>query len=286
MQSPFEKGRRVEAAGPLFEVRPPVEETAGKPVETRPCSACGASFPAEQWEAGLDVCPGCGRHERISAHRRVEITVDAGSFEELPLPAVADDPLNFPDYRNKLEKSRKATGLADALLTGTAAIGGRRVALGAMDPFFIMGSMGAAVGEGLAALSDLAIEKKLPMVVFCCSGGARMHEGIVSLMQMAKVSMSVERLAAHRLPFITVLADPTTGGVTASFAMLGDVIVAEPGATIGFTGLRVIQQTIRQELPEGFQRAEFMLEHGFIDLVAARQELPQTLATILKLHGV
>ena len=135
--------------------------------------------------------------------------VRTGSFEELPLPAVADDPLGFPDYPNKLEKSRRATGLADALLTGTASIGGHRVALGAMDPFFIMGSMGAAVGEGLAALSDLAIEKKLPMVVFCCSGGARMHEGIVSLMQMAKVSMSVERLAARRLPFITVLADPT-----------------------------------------------------------------------------
>lgn len=286
MQSPFEKGRRAAASGPLFEERPTVWEGERKPAATRPCPACGASYPGEQWEKSLEVCPGCGRHERISARLRVEITADAGTFEELPLPAVLEDPLQFPDYKSKLDKSRKATGLADALLIGTAQIGGHRVALGVMDPFFIMGSMGAAVGEGLAALSDAAIEKKLPMVVFCCSGGARMQEGIVSLMQMAKVSMSVGRLTELKLPFITVLADPTTGGVTASFAMLGDIIIAEPGATIGFTGMRVIQQTIRQELPEGFQRAEFMLEHGFIDLVASRHELPGTLATILKLHGV
>lgn len=286
MQSPFDKGRSQAASAPLFEERPQAAQGEERPGDTRPCPACGTAWPQQQWEAMLEVCPGCGRHERISARRRVEITVDAGTFEELPLPAVVDDPLAFPDYKSKIEKSRKATGLTDALLIGTACVGGHRIALGAMDPFFIMGSMGAAVGEGLAALSDAAMGQGLPMVVFCCSGGARMQEGIVSLMQMAKVSLSVERLAGRKLPFITVLADPTTGGVTASFAMLGDIIIAEPGATIGFTGMRVIQQTIRQELPEGFQRAEFMLEHGFIDLVVPRQDLPRTLATILKLHGV
>jgi acetyl-CoA carboxylase carboxyl transferase subunit beta len=239
----------------------------------------------EQWLEALDVCPGCGRHERIPARRRVEITCDPGTFEELPLPQVIPDPLSFPGYAQKLEKSRDASGLEDALLPGIASIGGHRVALGVMDPVFMMGSMGASVGEGLAALSDAALEKGLPLVVFCCSGGARMQEGMVSLMQMAKVSMSVERLAARRLPFITVLTDPTSGGVTASLAMLGDVILAEPGAYICFTGIRVIKQTIRQELPEGFQRAEFLLEHGFIDIVLPRRDIAQTLSTILKLHG-
>ena len=253
--------------------------------QARQCAACGVPFPEAQWRENLDVCPGCGRHERLPARRRVEITCDPGSFEELPLPNVIHDPLGFPGYEQKLEKNRAASGLEDGLLPGVASIGGHKIVLGVMDPVFLMGSMGAKLGEGVAVLSDVAIERKLPLVVFCCSGGARMQEGMVSLMQMAKASMSVERLAANRLPFITVLTDPTSGGVTASFAMLGDVILAEPGAYICFTGMRVIQQTLRQELPEGFQRAEFLLEHGFIDLVVHRKEMAQTLAALLKLHG-
>lgn len=283
MQSLFEKSKRLQPRGQLFADR--LAEPDALPAEQRKCTACGAAYDMDRWARNLDVCPGCGRHERLPARRRLEITVDAGSFTELPLPKTVYDPLSFPDYAGKLKKNQTSSGLADALLMGLASIGGHRVALGIMDPVFLMGSMGAALGEGLAALSDAAIGNKLPLVVFCCSGGARMQEGMVSLMQMAKVSLSVERLAALKLPYIAVLTDPTTGGVTASFAMLGDVIIAEPGATIGFTGPRVIQQTIRQELPEGFQRAEFLLDHGFLDMVVSRHDIPRTLATILKLHG-
>ena len=283
MQSLFERGRKLLPRKPLFEERLPEPEAA--PAEQRKCSSCSASFDGEHWARNLDVCPGCGRHERLSAARRLEITVDAGTFEELPLPETIEDPLGFPDYANKLVKNRAANGRHDALITGFGRIGGHQAAIGIMDPVFLMASKGAQLGEGLAALSDGAIERKLPLVLFCCSGGARMQEGMVSLMQMAKVSMSVERLAEHKLPYIAVLTDPTTGGVTASFAMLGDIIIAEPGATIGFTGMRVIQQTLRQELPEGFQRSEFLLEHGFLDMVVPRADLPKTLAAILKLHG-
>lgn len=283
MQSLFERLRKPQTRRPLFEDKQP--EPEAPPAELRQCTACQASYDGEQWARNLDVCPGCGRHERLPAARRLEITVDPGTFEELPLPQTQQDPLGFPDYAGKLTKNRATTGRQDALITGFAAISGHKVAIGIMDPVFLMASMGAQLGEGLAALSDAAIERKLPLVLFCCSGGARMQEGMVSLMQMAKVSMSVERLAEHKLPYIAVLTDPTTGGVTASFAMLGDIILAEPGATIGFTGLRVIQQTIRQELPEGFQRSEFLLEHGFLDMVVPRHDMTKTLAAILKLHG-
>lgn len=286
MLSPFEKGRRAQPASSLFDARPaPAPEEPADPPQARQCSGCGAPYSPEHWRENMDVCPGCGKHERMPARRRLEITVDPGTFEELPLPRVVADPLRFPDYERKLEKSREASGLPDALVAGFTAIGGHKTALGIMDPVFMMGSMGAAVGEGLSALSDEALKRKLPMVVFCCSGGARMQEGMVSLMQMAKVSMSVERLAAKKLPFITVLTDPTTGGVTASFASLGDIILAEPDACIGFTGMRVIKQTLRQELPEGFQKAEFMLEHGFVDIVLPRRDIPWTLGKILRLHG-
>jgi acetyl-CoA carboxylase carboxyl transferase beta subunit len=286
MQSPFEKGHRLKAAGSLFEVRPmPQEEPPAPPVQTRECTVCHAAYPEEQWQQSLDVCPACGRHERMPARWRAEITADPGTFEELALPQVIHDPLGFPGYEQKLKKNKQASGLEDGLLPGIASIGGHKTVLGIMDPVFLMGSMGAKVGEGIALLSDEAIKRKLPLIMICCSGGARMQEGMVSLMQMAKASMSVGRLAEHGLPYITVLTDPTSGGVTASFAMLGDIILAEPGAYICFTGMRVIQQTLRQELPEGFQRAEFLLEHGFIDIVVHRKEMAQTLASILKMHG-
>lgn len=286
MLSPFEKARRVKPMGPLFQDRPaPQEEPPAPPAQMRECTACHKAFYEDQWRESLDVCPACGRHERMPARWRAEITADPGTFEELALPKVIHDPLGFPGYELKLEKNKAASGLEDGLLPGLASIGGHRVVLGIMDPVFLMGSMGAKVGEGIASLSDEAIARKLPLVMFCCSGGARMQEGMVSLMQMAKVSMSVGRLAEHKLPYVTVLTDPTSGGVTASLAMLGDIILAEPDAYICFTGMRVIQQTLRQELPEGFQRSEFLLEHGFIDIVVPRKEMAGTLATILKMHG-
>lgn len=284
MRSPFDRGPQSIATPALFAERDiPLEPQPPEP--TTACACCGAAFTAERWSAELHVCPACGQHGRVGAKARIAMTADEGSFVPLAQPAVLDNPLRFPSYEDKLDKGRKATGLDEALLAGTARIGGYACALAAMDTGFMMGSMGAAVGEGLSALSDAALEHGLPLVVFCCSGGARMQEGMVSLMQMAKVSMSFERLAARGLPYFAILTDPTTGGVTASFAMLGDVILAEPGALIGFTGPRVIAQTIRQELPEGFQRAEFLLEHGFIDLVMPRQDLRNTLRDLLMLHG-
>jgi acetyl-CoA carboxylase carboxyl transferase subunit beta len=284
MQSPFERGPRSAATPPLFAERS-IDLEPQPPEPTTACAGCDAAFSASRWAAELHVCPVCGLHGRIGARERIALTADAGSFAEMPLPAVQSNPLGFPAYEEKLEKGRAATELRDALLAGTARIGGYACALAAMDTGFMMGSMGAAVGEGLSALSDLALEQGLPLAVFCCSGGARMQEGMVSLLQMAKVSMSFERLAQRGLPYFAVLTDPTTGGVTASFAMLGDVILAEPGALIGFTGPRVIAQTIRQELPEGFQRSEFLLEHGFIDLVKPRREMRDTLRDLLMLHG-
>lgn len=284
MRSPFERGPQIAGTPALFAERP-IDLEPQPPEPTTACTGCGAAFTAERWASELHVCPVCGLHGRIGARVRITLTADEGSFDPLPAPAVLHNPLDFPGYEDKIVKGRSATALSDALLAGTARIGGYACALAAMDTGFMMGSMGAAVGEGLSALSDAALERNLPLVVFCCSGGARMQEGMVSLLQMAKVSMSFERLAERGLPYFAVLTDPTTGGVTASFAMLGDVILAEPGALIGFTGPRVIAQTIRQELPEGFQRAEFLLEHGFIDLVTPRKELRDTLRDLLMLHG-
>ncbi len=284
MRSPFERTAQTGATGALFEPRD-IDLTPELPQPLQACAGCGAGFTAERWQIELHVCPACGQHARIGARERVAMTADEGSFHQLPAPAVLSNPLGFPGYEDKLKKGRDTTGMADALLAGTARIGGYACALAAMDTGFMMGSMGAAVGEGLSALSDAALERNLPLVVFCCSGGARMQEGMVSLLQMAKVSMSFERLAQRGLPYFAVLTDPTTGGVTASFAMLGDVILAEPGALIGFTGPRVIAQTIRQELPEGFQRAEFLLEHGFIDMVTPRGALRDTLRDLLMMHG-
>ena len=284
MRSPFERTAQTGATGALFEPRD-IDLTPELPQPLQACGGCGAGFTAERWAAELHVCPACGQHARIGARERIAMTADEGSFEALAAPAVLNNPLSFPGYEDKLKKGRGATGMADALLAGTARIGGYACALAAMDTGFMMGSMGAAVGEGLSALSDAALERNLPLVVFCCSGGARMQEGMVSLLQMAKVSMSFERLAQKGLPYFAVLTDPTTRGVTASFAMLGDVILAEPGALIGFTGPRVIAQTIRQELPEGFQRAEFLLEHGFIDMVTPRGALRDTLRDLLMMHG-
>jgi acetyl-CoA carboxylase carboxyl transferase subunit beta len=236
-------------------------------------------------ERRLNVCGGCGHHFRLTVEERLLITVDRGSFEEIGRELVATDPLGWVDqqsYPERLDAARAATGHGDAVVTGTAAIEDIRVALAVFDFHFMGGSMGTVVGEKLARLVEEAIARRLPLVVFAASGGARMQEGTLSLLQMAKVSSMLVRLREAGLPYVCVLTDPTTGGVAASLAMLGDVQIAEPGALIGFAGPRVIEQTIHQTLPKGFQSAETVLEHGMIDMVVQRRELRETLARLLR----
>lgn len=231
------------------------------------------------------ICPACSYNFRISAQERLAITVDEGSFDELFTGLETKDPLKFPQYAEKLALAREKTGLDEAVLTGKALIRGQKVALAIMDSNFIMASMGTVVGEKLTCLFELAIAEKLPVVIFTASGGARMQEGIMSLMQMAKISAAVKRHANAGLFYLTVLTDPTTGGVTASFAMEGDIILAEPQALIGFAGRRVIETTVREDLPEDFQRAEFLLDHGFVDAIVKRTELADVIADLVKFHG-
>ncbi len=231
------------------------------------------------------ICPACSYNFRISAQERLAITVDEGSFDELFTGLETKDPLKFPQYAEKLALAREKTGLDEAVLTGKALIRGQKVALAIMDSNFIMASMGTVVGEKLTRLFELAIAEKLPVVIFTASGGARRQEGIMSLMQMAKISAAVKRHSNAGLFYLTVLTDPTTGGVTASFAMEGDIILAEPQALIGFAGRRVIETTVREDLPEDFQRAEFLLDHGFVDAIVKRTELADVIANLVKFHG-
>ena len=231
------------------------------------------------------VCPNCGYTFRISAKERLAITVDEGSFEELFTGLETSDPLKFPGYQEKLVKMREKTGLEEAVVTGKALIKGEKVALAIMDSNFIMASMGTVVGEKITRLFEMATAEKLPVVIFTASGGARMQEGIMSLMQMAKISAAVKRHSEAGLFYLTILTDPTTGGVTASFAMEGDIILAEPQALVGFAGRRVIETTVRENLPEDFQRAEFLLEHGFVDAIVKRTEMPDTIAKLVAFHG-
>lgn len=248
------------------------------------CPKCLRDIPIAQKEENLSVCPHCGYHWPIGAKRRLEIIMDAGRYRELNADLCAGDPLSFPGYTEKLEKAREATGMNEAVLTATGMIHGHRCVVCALDGRFLMGSMGAAVGEKLTLAIEHAQRNRLPLIIFSASGGARMQEGILSLMQMAKTSAALRRFSEKGLLFISVLTDPTTGGVTASFASLGDVILAEPGALIGFAGPRVIEQTIGEKLPEDFQRAEFMMEHGFVDAVVVRGELRAALGELLLLH--
>ena len=230
------------------------------------------------------MCQECGHHQRISAWKRIAQIADAGSFEELDAVMTERNSLNFPDYEKKLEAMRKSTGLNEGVVYGLCTIHGEQAVLAVMDARFMMGSMGTIVGEKITRAIETATRLKLPVIIFTCSGGARMQEGILSLMQMAKTSAAVEAHGRAGLPYFTVITDPTTGGVTASFAMLGDVILAEPDVLIGFAGQRVIEQTIGQKLPEGFQRAEFMLEHGFIDQIVERKDLKQRLFQLIRAH--
>lgn len=260
------------------------EKTANGTEAWRACHACGLKFDAASVAAGHYVCPSCGTYLRMSSAERIDDLLDAGSFVEWSRSVPETDPLGFPGYEEKLAAQRDKTGLDEAVRTGEGRIAGLRVAIGIMESQFFMGSMGSVVGEKVARLVERATDERLPVVVFTASGGARMQEGLVSLMQMAKVSFALDRHAEAKLPYISVLTDPTTGGVTASFAMQGDVILAEPRALIGFAGQRVIKDTIKQELPEGFQTAEFALEHGLIDAIVERENLRSALAHVLAIH--
>jgi acetyl-CoA carboxylase carboxyl transferase subunit beta len=248
------------------------------------CGSCKEIVYRAEVERAGRVCPKCRYPFRISARERIAMLADDGSFEEHDGELASADPLGFKDtkrYRDRLKSAQDKTGLKEAVICGLARIGGWPAALCAFEFDFMGGSMASVVGEKLTRAIELAIQKRLPVVIVSASGGARMQEGILSLMQMAKTAAALERLASERLPYLSVLTDPTTGGVTASFAMLGDVILAEPRALIGFAGPRVIAETIRQPLPEGFQRSEFLLEHGQVDLVVDRQDLKDTLSRIL-----
>lgn len=236
-------------------------------------------------DIGLEkICPYCSYNFRISAWERIAITIDEKSFEEWDNDLFTEDPLNFPGYKEKVRTMQEKTGLDEAVLTGQATINGEYLAIGIMDSHFIMGSMGTVVGEKITRLFEKATKLKLPVVIFTASGGARMQEGILSLMQMAKISSAVKRHSEAGLFYLTVLTDPTTGGVTASFAMEGDIILAEPQSLIGFAGRRVIEQTIKQELPEDFQKAEFLLKHGFVDQIVPRTQLKTRIYQLLQLH--
>ena len=252
--------------------------------ETIVCPSCGRELNKKKVEQNRYVCYECGNHFRLRTKKRIRLVADEGSFTPWFEELESANPLDFPEYEEKVQAAKEKTGLHEAVTIGRCNIYGEDAVLGVCDARFLMSSMGHVVGEKIARAMERATELKLPVILFCCSGGARMQEGIVSLMQMAKTSAAIRRHSDAGLLYDPVLTDPTTGGVTASFAMLGDIILAEPGALIGFAGPRVIEQTIGQKLPEGFQRAEFQLEHGFVDAIVARRDLKMTLYNILHLH--
>ena len=246
------------------------------------CEACGHTDIREKFIRNFNVCPNCDYHRRIRANEYCNLLLDEGSTEELELSIRSMDPLGFPEYPARIKKATANAGEGDALLAAAGTIEGLPTSLGVMDFAFMGGSMGSVVGEKIARLGQRSLERKHPLVVICASGGARMQEGVLSLMQMAKVSAVLAQLAERRLPYIVILTNPTTGGVSASYAMLGDAILAEPGAVIGFAGPRVIKQTLGQDLPDGFQTAEFLLDHGMVDQVVHRRELKHTVGQLLR----
>lgn len=248
------------------------------------CPECGRALYFKELEETARRCPHCNHHFRVQARARIHSLVDADSFVEFDAGLGSSDPLGFPGYPGKLAEQTEKAGEAEGIITGQAALNGLPVALGVMEPNFMMGSMGEAVGEKIVRLAETATAERLPLVIFTASGGARMQEGIISLMQMARTSAALARHSQAGLLYVSVLTDPTAGGVSASFAMLGDVVLAEPGALIGFAGPRVIEQTIKQKLPDGFQKAEFLLEKGFVDHIVPRDRMRDFLITLLKLH--
>ena len=246
------------------------------------CSSCGKPVYNEDIIENYYICPYCGSYFRVRPRNRIAMVLDKGTFQEWDERMETSDPLNFPGYKKKLERQKSVTNMDEAVITGKGEIGGKEVVIAVMGADFMMGSMGEVVGEKITRAVERATEMRLPVIIFTCSGGARMQEGIISLMQMAKTSAALRKHDEAGLLYITVLTDPTTGGVTASFAMLGDVILAEPGALVGFAGPRVIEQAIRQKLPERFQRSEFLLEHGFVDKIVERKNLRKVLNTIIR----
>lgn len=274
----------------LGEVAPPEERTVKTEGIFVKCENedCGVTIYRKDLKASLNVCPTCGYHFRISARERLQLLFDDGKYEERDSHVAPSDPLKFVDksaYVDRLRKAQKETGLLDALITGEGKLGGRDIVICAMEFKFIGGSMGSVVGEKITLAIEYCIKQRLPLIIVSCSGGARMQEGALSLMQMAKISAALARMDDARLPYISLLTNPTTGGVTASYAMLGDFNIAEPDAIIGFAGARVIEQTIRQKLPKGFQRSEFVLKHGMLDAVVDRRELREFLVKILNFTG-
>ncbi|HJT12638.1 MAG TPA: acetyl-CoA carboxylase, carboxyltransferase subunit beta [Dongiaceae bacterium] len=250
------------------------------------CPGCGQMIFHRDLEANLRVCPQCSHHMRIEVKKRLELLFDGGAFERAELPKVEFDPLKFRDrkrYSDRLKEAQSKTEEQDAIIVAHGLVGGLKMVVAAFNFDFMGGSMGAAVGEGLVAASDLAVKERAALIAIPASGGARMQEGILSLMQMPRTVIAVDRVKEAGLPFIVLLTDPTTGGVSASFAMLGDIHVSEPGAQIGFAGARVIEETIREKLPEGFQRAEYLLDHGIVDIVVARKDLSKELSKIVGL---
>jgi acetyl-CoA carboxylase carboxyl transferase subunit beta len=249
------------------------------------CNRCSQITYNKDLEKNLKVCPKCNFHFRINARERLDLLIDKGSFQEIEKNLKTINVLNFPEYENKIKKAQKTTDLPEAVIAGAGKVNGVPVAAAIMDFGFMGGSMGSVVGEKITRAAELALNKKISLITVATSGGARMQEGVNSLMQMAKTSQALNKLGEAGLFYLSILTDPTTGGVTASFASLGDIIIAEPDALIGFTGARVIQQTIRQTLPEGFQTAQFQFEHGFVDMIVHRKDLKATVTQLLKLHG-
>jgi acetyl-CoA carboxylase carboxyl transferase subunit beta len=252
------------------------------------CPRCSLVMYRKDLQANASVCKGCGHHHRIDCEERLRLLVDPGTFEALDADLAPTDPLAFKDrrsYADRLRDAQQASGMKDAVITGLCRLEDQPLALGVMDFRFMGGSMGSVVGEKLTRLTEEATARAVPLVIVCASGGARMQEGMLSLMQMAKISGALERHRRAGLLYLPLLTHPTTGGVTASFAMLGDLILAEPKALIGFAGRRVIEQTLREKLPEGFQTAEYLQDHGFVDLIVPRPELRATLSNLLRLHG-
>lgn len=250
------------------------------------CKDCNEWISKEEVQENMHTCPKCDYHFRIGARERINLLVDENSFIEYDKELEANDPLAFPEYKDKISSAKEKSKELDAIITGEGKIKGIPLVICVMNPEFMMGSMGCVVGEKITRAIENAIEKRFPVMIFTSSGGARMQEGILSLMQMAKTSAALSRLSDEGLIYISALTDPTTGGVTASFAMLGDIILAEPKALIGFAGPRVIEQTIRQKLPEGFQRSEFLMERGFVDKIVHRKNLREVLYKILRIHTV
>ena len=257
-------------------------EESGTEVIT--CTACKKEIPSGIMKKNLFVCPECGAHNKISAARRMRSMVDAGTFRKLKCKVPIMNPLDYPDYEEKITKLQEKTGLEEGVLIGVGDICGQKAMIAVMGSEFLMGSMGIAVGEKVTYAFEVADRNRLPVVMFTASGGARMQEGILSLMQMAKTSAAVQRFSEHGGLYVVCLTHPTTGGVSASFATLGDITLAEPGALIGFAGPRVIEQTIGQKLPEGFQTAEYLETHGFVDQIVPRNEMREVVGQILKLH--